>query len=153
MLKDAMEELGEILESDSEKNSGNGWNENDDDDSSEYTPEQKQFATRTQRKLRLLSLLYKAILKRRITAKTVYIRSMVADLDVIHDCLKKLAASVDDLVSGISIAEEPMTLELALVQLIDEAQRLSGAVRSPLEGGENGQVEWFDMWSKKMHDS
>lgn len=148
MLKDAMDELNEIIEPDSEKDEEDGWAE----EASEYTPDQKQFATRTQKKLRLLSLLYKATLKRRITSKTTYTKSMVANLDTTHNSLGKLAVSVDDLVSGISMAEEPMTLELSLVQLVDEAKTLSGAVRIPLEGGDD-QVEWFDMWSKKMADS
>ena len=77
---------------------------------------------------------------------------MSSILDTIHECLGKLAALVDDLVSGISMAEEPMTLELSLVQLTDQSKNLSGAVRIPLEGGED-QVEWFDMWSKKMSES
>ena len=49
--------------------------------------------------------------------------------------------------------EEAMTLELELIHVVDEAQRLSMAVREPLNGESDAQVEWFDMWSKKMKES
>jgi Grap2 and cyclin-D-interacting len=150
MLKDALDELGEVIEpATSENYDDDGWNGGPGD----YTPEQTQFATRTQRKLRLLSMLYKAISKRRITAKTAYVNLMAQGLDSIDGCLKKLEALVDDLVSGVSMAEEPMTLELSLVQLVDEAKMLSGAVRLPLDGVGDGQVDWFVMWSKKIAES
>jgi Grap2 and cyclin-D-interacting len=146
MLKDAMDELEVIVDTTSM--------EEDDEWPRDDSPEQKEFAIRTQKVLKLLSLLYKAILKRRVTIQTGYNKSMLTKLDGIYVALEELNVAVDELVSGFYPGDkEPMTLELELIHLVDEAQSLSKAVREPLDGGRDTQVEWFDMWDQKMKES
>lgn len=152
MLKDAMDELEEIVAPTSITFTPD--EEDDDEWPRDDSPEQKEFAIRTQKVLKLLSLLYKAILKRRVTINMGYTKSMLTNMDGIYVALDELNVAVDELVSEINLGDkEPMTLELQLIHVVDEAQRLSKAVREPLDGGRDTQVEWFDIWGKKMKES
>jgi hypothetical protein len=149
MLKDALEEVGEIIESTPEElddeDLEDGWNE-----PVEYTPDQKKFAEQVQSKLRLLTFLYKAISKRRLPASsTIYTVTLRPTLDTVHTRLATLSSTVDDLVSGITAQEEPMSLQLSLMQTQDEGRHLAHAVRVPLSGVEDGKEVWFDTWLEK----
>lgn len=143
MLNDALEELTQLTESNS---IDDGW----DDEPVEYTSEQKAFAGRVQTKLKLLLFLYKAISKRRVLKDCQYVTTYQTTLQSVNDNLDKLAASVDDLVSGISSQEDPMKLELSMVEVVDEAQRLAKTMRLPLNGVEDGKESWFDTWLEKI---
>ena len=151
MLDDAMNELEEVVDDSTVitlSSDEDEWPRNS------LSPRQKEFAIRTQKVLKLLSLLYKAIGKRRITIKTAYEKSMLMKLDGIYTRLEGLNVAVDELVAEIGLGnEEAMTLELELIHVVDEAQRLSMAVREPLNGESDAQVKWFDMWSNKMKES
>lgn len=153
MLEDAMNELEEVVDD----STAIPFTSDEDEDTlpqNSLSSKQKEFAIRTQKVLKLLSLLYKAIGKRRITIKTGYENSMLVKLDGIWTRLEGLNVAVDELVAEIGLGnEDAMTLELGLIHVVDEAQRLSMAVREPLNGGSDAQVEWFDMWSKKMKGS
>jgi Grap2 and cyclin-D-interacting len=143
MLNDALEELTQLTESNSVDD---GW----DDEPIEYTPEQKAFAGRVQIKLKLLSFLYKAISKRRLPKDSQYATTCLPTLQSIHDNLDKLAANVDDLVSGICSQEDLMKLELSIIEVVNEAQRLARTIRLPLNGVEDGKESWFDTWLEKI---
>lgn len=148
MLLDALGELEMVVE---EKDEGDveeedGWSEGP----LEYTAEQKQYAERAEGKLRFLSILYKAIAKRRLPPTTTYVKSSRSTLDTVHECLTPLSAAVDDLVSGISAQEDPMTLELSFIQILDEGRKLATALRLPLNGDPDGRESWFDTWLEKM---
>lgn len=155
MLDDAMNELEEVID---EPTSITVTSDDDEDEdgwpTNHYSLKQKEFAIRTQKILKLLALLYKAMGKRRVMIKIGYEKSMLMKLDGIYTNLEGLNVAVDELVAEIGLGnEEAMTLELELIHLVDEAQRLSMAVREPLNGGSDAQVEWFDMWDKKMKES
>jgi hypothetical protein len=143
MLNDALEEVGDLVESTGEID--DGWNE-----PVEYTPDQKGFASRAQIKVRLLSFLYKAVSKRRLVTTMQYDRSYRERLEIVFGCLGVLSIAVDDLVSGISVQEEPMALELSMVQIMHEGRKLAGALRSPLDGIADGKETWFDTWLEKV---
>ena len=142
MLNDALEELVQI----GDDILDDGWN----DEPVEFTPEQEEFAKRIHTKLRLLSFLYKAILKRRLPVSITYDQSFRTTLNTVHECLSKLSIVVDDLVSGISAQEDPMDLELSIIQTIDEARRLAKAVKLPFNGVTDDRESWFDTWLEKM---
>jgi hypothetical protein len=57
---------------------------------------------------------------------------------------------VDDLVSGISAQEEPMSLELSVVQIVDTGHKLARACRISLQNSTDGKETWFDTWLEKM---
>jgi hypothetical protein len=141
MMNDALTELVEVIE---DKDVQDGC------DRPEYTFEQISFAQRLQKKLGLISILYKAILKRRITEQVPFRGSIRNKLDTIRGCLNVLEEGVDDLVAGISMQEEPMSLELSLVGTIDEAMKLAKAVRVPLNDIADGKEAWFDNWMEKL---
>ena len=143
MLTDALEELVEVVEATGEVD--DGW-----DEPVEYTPEQKKFAERALSKLRLLSFLYKAIAKRRIPSSMAYNTSFRVTAETIHGCFSGLCVVVDDLVSGISAQEEPMSLELSMVQILETGVKLAHATRVPLDGSTDGKEAWFDTWIEKV---
>jgi hypothetical protein len=143
MLNDALEEIVQIITA---TEVDDGWS----DEPIEYTPEQKTFARRAQSKLRYLSFLYKAISKRRMPANLTYHQAFRTKLDTIHECLSKLSVVVDDLVAGISAQEDPMDLELSVIQIVDLAQRLATTVKFPLNVISDGKEIWFDNWLKSM---
>lgn len=142
MLNDALEEVVDIVNADGEID--DEWGE-----TVEYTPEQKALASRAQSKVRFLSFLYKAVSKRRLVTTLQYDKSYRERLEIVFGCLGGLSIAVDDLVSGISAQEEPMTLELSMVQITNEAQKLAGALRSSLDGIADGKETWFDSWLEK----
>jgi hypothetical protein len=144
MLNDALEELDQIIEPKEEVE--DGW----DNDPIQYSSEQKTFALRTKTKLRLLSLLYKAILKRRISNDVLYDASLRNKVETVQGCLGALAGVVDDLVAGISAQEEPINLELSMVQTIDEARKLAITMKLPLDNTPDGRETWFDTWLAKI---
>ena len=145
MLNDALEEVAQVIDP-TENGENDGWN----DEPADHTPEQKTFAKRAQTKLKLISFLYKAISKRRIAATTSYDPSHRKSLDSAHTTLGTLEVAVDDLVAGISAQEDPMTLELSIVQTVGEARKLAETLRSPLAGLADGRETWFDTWLEKM---
>jgi hypothetical protein len=53
-------------------------------------------------------------------------------------------------VSGISAQEEPMSLELSVVQISETSRKLANAVRLTLTGPPDGKEIWFDTWQEKM---
>ena len=65
-------------------------------------------------------------------------------------CFETLSVIVDDLVAGISAQEDPMNLELSMIQIVGEARRLATAIRIPLNGVVDGRETWFDTWLEKM---
>lgn len=146
MLDDALEDLGHVITGEETDGIDDGWG----DERIEYTPEQKEFASKIKSKLQLLSFLYKAIYKRRVPTNTSYDASVRETLDTMYGCLGKLSEVVDDLVAGIASQEEPMGLELSMVQAIDEARKLATAVRPPLNGITDGRETWFDTWLEKV---
>lgn len=145
MLRDALEEVAQVIEP-IENDEEDGWN----DEPTEYTVDQTTFAKRAQTKLKLLSFLYKAISKRRISARTSYNLSNRTSLDLVYAALGTLEVAVDDLVAGITAQEDPMTLELSIVQTVGEARKLAETLRSPLTGIADGRETWFDTWLEKM---
>ena len=146
MLTDAIMEVSEINDVTTlDEVEDDGW-----DDPVVYTPEQLEFAERIQSKLRSLSFLYKAIAKRRIPSSLTYENSFRATTETIHDSLSKLCVTVDELVSGISAQEEPMSLELSVVKISEISRKLANAVRLTLTGPPDGKEIWFDTWQEKM---
>ena len=145
MLRDALEEVAQVIEP-IENDEEDGWN----DEPTEYTVDQTMFAKRAQTKLKLLSFLYKAISKRRISATTSYDLSNRTSLDLVYAALGTLEVAVDDLVAGIAAQEDPMTLELSIVQTVGKARKLAETLRSPLTGIADGRETWFDTWLEKM---
>jgi hypothetical protein len=143
MLNDALEEVEQLLES---NKVDDGWG----DEPIEYTPEEIAFAKRAQTKLRLLSFLYKAISKRRIHISLAYDHKFLTALDTVYVCFETLSAVVDDLVAGISAQEDPITLELLMIQIAGEARRLATTIRVPLNGVVDSRETWFDTWMEKM---
>jgi hypothetical protein len=143
MLADALEEVEGIVEGEVVDD---GWTE----EPVEYTLEQKNYAERVQTKLRLLSLLYKAISKRRITPTMTYVKASRPRLDCVHECLMTLSVAADDLVSGVTGQEDLMTLELSFLQIMEESRRLATALRLPLDTEPDGRESWFDTWAEKM---
>lgn len=142
MLTDALEEVVEIVNSAGEMDDEWGG-------TVEYTPEQKALASRAQSKVRFLSFLYKAVSKRRLVTTLQYDKSYRERLEIVCGCLGVLSIAVDDLVSGISAQEEPMILELSMVQITNEGRKLADALRSPLDGIADGKETWFDTWLEK----
>jgi Grap2 and cyclin-D-interacting len=147
MLDDAVEELQAILDPSSAP-LDDGWSD-ETTTPPEYTPDQKSLAARVEKKLRLLQFLYKATSKRRMTNVT-YSPSMHGEIDVVNDLLTALAVDVDNLVSGISAAEEAMGLELLLVQVEDAGLGLARAIRVPFTGISDDREGWFDTWIEKF---
>jgi hypothetical protein len=145
MLNDALEEVAQVIDP-TENDEDDGWN----DEPTEYTTEEKTFAKRAQTKLKLLSFLYKAISKRRLSTTTSYDSSHRPSLDLVYSTLGTLEVPVDDLVAGITAQEDPMTLELSIVQTVGEARKLAETLRSPLTGIADGRETWFDTWLEKM---
>ena len=143
MLDDALEEVVGIIE---DEIVDDGWSE----DPAEYTAEEKKYAERVHAKLRLLSLLYKAISRRRLTPTTPYTKSSRSTLDIVHAGLTTLSVAVDELVSGITGQEDPMTLELSFIQIMNESRKLATALRLPLNGEPDGRESWFDTWLAKL---
>jgi hypothetical protein len=141
MLKDALEELDNIINS---SETVDEWG-----DPIEYTSDQKHLAERGLTKLRLLSLLYKALSKRRFSMLT-YSNSLRSTLDVVHDHLVTLSGLVDDFASGVAGQEDPMTLELSLMQIVENGREVASAARKPLTGMEDGRETWFDTWRETM---
>ena len=158
MLKDATEEVSEVVQQETkdEQEDERLVNDEDDqeevleDDEVEYSATEKEFAKRVQKQLHLLSLLYKAISKRRLSLTGPYDSSLRTKLESIHDLLSLLASLVDELVSGIVAQEEAMKLELLDVELLQEARKLGESVRLPLSGNGDGKEEWFDAWLQRM---
>ena len=145
MLNDALEEVAQVIDP-NENDEEDGWN----DEPVEYTTEQKTFAKRVQTRLKLLSFLYKAISKRRLSATVSYDPSHRTSLDLAYTTLGTLEVAADDLVAGITAQEDPMTLELSMVQTVGEARKLAETLRSPLTGIADGRETWFDTWLEKM---
>ena len=145
MLTDALEELAQVIDP-TDNDEQNGWN----DEPTEYTVEQTTFAKRAQTKLKLLSFLYKALSKRRISTTASYDPSHRPSLDLVYAALGTLEVAVDDLVAGITAQEDPMTLELSIVQTVGGARKLADTLRSPLTGIADGREPWFDTWLEKM---
>ena len=143
MLNDALEEVLQIVDS---NEVDDGWS----DEPIEYTSEQKLLAERAKTKMRLLSFLYKAISKRRIPKGLTYERQHLTTLDMVYICFETLSVVVDELVAGISAQEDPMNLELSMIQIVGEARRLAAAIRIPLNGVVDGKETWFDAWVEKM---
>jgi hypothetical protein len=143
MLNDALEEVAQLLDS---NEVDDGWS----DEPIEYTLEQKKFAESAQTKLRLLSFLYKATSKRRIPTSLTYDPKFLISLDMVYVCFETLSSAVDDLVAGISAQEDPMNLELSMIQIVGEARRLAAAIRIPFSGIVDGREIWFDTWLEKM---
>jgi Grap2 and cyclin-D-interacting len=158
MLKDATEEVSEVAQQETkdEQEDERLVNDEDDqeevleDDEVEYSATEKEFAKRVQKQLHLLSLLYKAISKRRLSLTGPYDSSLRTKLESIHDLLSLLASLVDELVSGIVAQEDAMKLELLDVELLQEARKLGESVRLPLSGNGDGKEEWFDAWLQRM---
>jgi Grap2 and cyclin-D-interacting len=147
MLSDAINEVAEINDDETmlDDVGDDGWG-----GPVAYTPEEMKFAERVQSKLRLLSFLYKAIAKRRIPASLTYEKTFRTTVETIHTSLSQLRVTADELVSGISAQEEPMSLELSVVQISEASRKLANAVRVTLTGSTDGKEEWFDTWQEKM---
>ena len=134
MLNDALEELTEVIA-----------NEED-----EYTSEDIEFAKRGRTKLTLLRFLYRAIQKRRIQSRLEYDESLCSTLDIVYGSLEKLATTTDELVSGLSVSEDLMRLELCIVEILAEGEKLGTAIREPLNRVSDEREAWFDSWLKKL---
>jgi hypothetical protein len=147
MSNDALEELQTILNPETNA-ADDGWSD-DPTAPAEYTASQKSLAKRVERKLHLIHLLYKATSKRRMTNVT-YSPDMRSGIDVVYDLLTTLSVDVDNLVSGISDQEDPMGLELTVVQVHDAARKLAAAVRTPFNGISDSREVWFDSWLTKF---
>jgi len=148
MLCDAMTELQIILNPDGALPQDDGWLDTDTT-APEYSPAQKSLATRAEQHLRLLHLLYKATSRRRLTNVT-YSPTMRGGIDVVNDLLTTLSVDVDNLVSGISDQEDPMALELTLVQLQDAGRKLAASIRIPFNHISDDREGWFDTWLEKF---
>jgi len=148
MLNDAIVELQTILNPDGTLAQDDGWPDTDITTRA-YTPAQKSLATRVEQNLRLLHLLYKATSRRRLTNVT-YFPTMRGGIDVVNHLLTTLSVDVDNLVSGISDQEDPMGLELTLVQLQDAGRKLATAVRIPFDHISDDREGWFDAWLEKF---
>ena len=149
MLQDASQEVSEVAQEQTKDEEDNIWEDEEEKDA-EYSASEKDFAKRVQKQLHLLSLLYKAISKRRLNLTGPYDSSLRTKLEKIHDLLSSLASLVDDLVSGIVAQEDAMKLELVDVQFLQEARKLGESVRVPLNGEGDGKEEWFDAWLQRM---
>jgi Grap2 and cyclin-D-interacting, N-terminal len=144
MLQDAMDELAEIATSTADVENFNAWG-----DRVTYTPQQKDLAARGLTKLRLLSLLYKAISKRRLSTPT-YLPPFRSTLNILQDTLVTLSSLTDDFSAGVAAEEDPMTMEITLLQIVEKANLVAATSRAPLTGPEDGREQWFDTWREKM---
>jgi hypothetical protein len=61
-----------------------------------------------------------------------------------------LSSLTDDFSAGVAAEEDPMTMEITLLQIVEKANLVAATSRAPLTGPEDGREQWFDTWREKM---
>lgn len=163
VLLDAVQELkewGEDVQGDEDEEEDGGFRsggENDDDDDifgaanklGKGDEELKALLDRSVKRLKMVGVLYAALVKRRLKPFPFPFQDGMATLDHLMSLLKSIPESVDDLASAFYDLDSQEAKAL-LKKCCDDAARAAEMVRIGWEGGEDEFTVWSGKWRDAM---